>query len=53
MTGTSPFLMQAWYVAALGSEIAAAEAEDGGILSRKLLGTSVVLYRDAAGEVVA
>lgn len=53
MTGTSPFLMQAWYVAALGSEIAAAEAEDGGMLSRKLLGTSVVLYRDAAGEVVA
>lgn len=44
----SPFLMQAWYVAAMGSEI------DGeSMLHRKLLGMSVVLYRDSHRAPVA
>lgn len=44
----SRFLMQAWYVAAMSKEITA-DAR----LARRLLGTSVVLYRDGEGQAVA
>lgn len=53
MTGysTSPrphYQQRAWYVAALSTEL-----EGEALLSRRLLGTSVLLYRDRAGAVVA
>lgn len=44
----SRYLMRAWYVAATSNEIT-----DDGTLARKLLGTSVVLYRDGAGKPIA
>lgn len=45
---TEPFLMQAWYVAALSGEVPAE-----GTFRRRLLDTSVMLWRDAQGQVVA
>lgn len=42
------FLMQAWYVAATSQEIAGE-----GTLARRILGKSVVLYRDGEGNPVA
>lgn len=42
------FLMQAWYVAAMSREIAGENS-----LARRILGTSVVLYRDDAGRPIA
>lgn len=44
----SRFLMQAWYAAATSQEITG-----DGTLSRRILGTSVVLYRDGEGNPVA
>lgn len=51
-TPASPFLMQAWYVAAMASEVG---GEAGGevMLRRRLLGTSVLLYRKQDGAVAA
>lgn len=48
MNAERSFLMRQWYVAALASEVGADD-----LLHRKLLGTSVVLYRDEAGAPVA
>lgn len=48
MTNRSPYLMNAWYVAATADEIGI-----DATLSRKILGTSVVLYRDANGSPIA
>ncbi|MGE5723031.1 MAG: Rieske 2Fe-2S domain-containing protein, partial [Sphingomonadales bacterium] len=49
-TGTSdgPYLLNAWYVAALASEVQGEE-----LFHRKLLGTSVLLYRKTDGTAVA
>lgn len=44
---TTPLIRNCWYVAALGSEI----SRD--IISRRLLGVDVAMYRTLAGEVVA
>lgn len=43
----TPLVLNCWYVAALGSEV----SRD--IISRRLLGTDVALYRTLAGEPVA
>ncbi|WP_067736669.1 aromatic ring-hydroxylating dioxygenase subunit alpha [Novosphingobium naphthalenivorans] len=48
MTHPSPYLMNAWYVAATADEIGT-----DGMLHRKILGTSVVLYRSEDGSPVA
>lgn len=48
MTPDRTYLVNAWYVAALSTEVGP-EA----FLNRKLLGTSVVIYRDADGAPVA
>lgn len=42
------YLLREWYVAALASEVG-----PDALFHRKLLGTSVVIYRDAAGQPVA
>jgi phenylpropionate dioxygenase-like ring-hydroxylating dioxygenase large terminal subunit len=42
------YLMNTWYVAALSREI-----EAGKLFSRKILGTSIVMYRRTTGEPVA
>jgi len=48
MSSDQPFLQNAWYVAAMSSEL---NAE--GMLARKLLDKGVVMYRTAEGEAVA
>jgi phenylpropionate dioxygenase-like ring-hydroxylating dioxygenase large terminal subunit len=44
---TTPLIRNCWYVAALGSEVSRE------IISRRLLGVDVALYRTLAGEAVA
>ena len=48
MTQGRSYLTQAWYVAALSREVGAQD-----LLHRRILGTSVVLYRDAQGAAIA
>ena len=48
MSANGPYLKRAWYVAALSSEVDA-----GSLFSRRILGTSVLIYRDAQGIPVA
>ena len=48
MTQERSYVMQGWYVAATSAEIGATE-----LFHRKLLGTSVVIYRDDKGEPIA
>lgn len=48
MTQTRSYPLQAWYVAATADEVGPTA-----LFHRKLLGTSVVIYRDAAGQPVA
>lgn len=48
MSGDRSYLMQAWYVAATSQEV-----DSDTLLHRKLLGISVVLYRDETGQPVA
>lgn len=45
---TKPFLLNCWYVAAWGDELSS-----GQLLTRRLLGERVVLWRDGAGQVHA
>lgn len=48
MGQTRTYLMQQWYVAALSKEV------DGeALFHRKIMGTSVVIYRDASGSPIA
>lgn len=48
MTSERSYLRNEWYVAAIASEV-----DQNGMLSRKLLGTSVVLYRNEQGQPLA
>ncbi|MDF2180557.1 aromatic ring-hydroxylating dioxygenase subunit alpha [Neptuniibacter sp. CAU 1671] len=45
---TSPFLRNAWYIAALSKEV-----DDEALFTRKLLNESVLMYRNEAKQVIA
>ncbi|GAY23747.1 aromatic ring-hydroxylating dioxygenase subunit alpha [Sphingobium fuliginis] len=48
MSAKSQYLKRAWYVAALSSEVDATQ-----LFHRRILGMSILIYRDARGEAVA
>ncbi len=47
MAGTSPFLKNSWYVAALSTEVSDTP------LARTVVDEKIVLYRDSKGAVIA
>lgn len=48
MTDQSQYLMRAWYAAALSSEV-----EQQALFHRRIMGTSILIYREADGRAVA